>query len=427
MPDPDSMKSFEGDPSMEEGHAHGHGHGGKRCTLGMSGMCVILVILVATLVVWLFAVNQSGQLSHAEKKAYLSTLGTAHTNFGILLLRNLVSQNQTQNLIVSPLSLSMGLAMTACAASDNSEAEVLEVLQLAQLGDESTVAGLYQQVLDYMATKDSNVIMYMANSMWTSANANATFKKVLLTYFASNVFPLASAATVNAWVSDKTHSLVTSVMDSEPPVGLQLLLLNVVYFKSPWKVAFDTQYTTIQSFKVPSGTKQVEMMHMSAEDFIYKETSAYQMLALPFGKGTDYYAYFILPKDGVTVKAILSGLSPSSFSGLIRMGGDVAVPRIKLTYTQHMQTVLEGMGVQAVFLSQGLTRLSDNSSLALGDVFHHVVIDLNEAGVETAATTTTESSSWFTMLINRPFIFAIRLIITGDLLFLGHIVDPQPA
>jgi serine protease inhibitor len=59
------------------------------------------------------------------------------------------------------------------------------------------------------------------------------------------------------------------------------------------------------------------------------------------------------------------------------------------------------------------------------------VIEVDEAGtVAAAATTVTVSTlavevSAFTMTMNRPFLYAIRDDVTGELLFIGALTNPR--
>ena len=69
----------------------------------------------------------------------------------------------------------------------------------------------------------------------------------------------------------------------------------------------------------------------------------------------------------------------------------------------------------------------------IGRVLHKTVLEVNEAGTEGAACTyiaptgisPLPSSEPFTLRVDRPFFLAIRDSLTGELLFMGSIIDPS--
>ena len=68
--------------------------------------------------------------------------------------------------------------------------------------------------------------------------------------------------------------------------------------------------------------------------------------------------------------------------------------------------------------------------LYIEDVIHKAFISVDEAGTEAAAAATAVVINRLTVsfpskiIINRPFIFLIRDIKTGAILFLGRLVNP---
>ena len=82
--------------------------------------------------------------------------------------------------------------------------------------------------------------------------------------------------------------------------------------------------------------------------------------------------------------------------------------------------------------SADFTRISTAGGLQISDVLHKTFIEVNEEGTEAAAVTAIvvvgnaigEHDTTPTMLINHPFIFAIRDHRSGTILFIGKIVNP---
>ena len=69
----------------------------------------------------------------------------------------------------------------------------------------------------------------------------------------------------------------------------------------------------------------------------------------------------------------------------------------------------------------------------ISSVKHKTFVDVNEKGTEAAAATSVEmratampvSRPPFEMIVDRPFVFAIRDNKSGALLFIGAITDPS--
>ena len=72
------------------------------------------------------------------------------------------------------------------------------------------------------------------------------------------------------------------------------------------------------------------------------------------------------------------------------------------------------------------SRINANGSLSISDVKHKAYIDVNEDGTTAAAVTVVGivSVAFQEVLINHPFIFAIRETSSGLILFTGVVNDP---
>jgi len=70
----------------------------------------------------------------------------------------------------------------------------------------------------------------------------------------------------------------------------------------------------------------------------------------------------------------------------------------------------------------------------IDNVLHHAVAEVNEEGTEAAAATATLMGGMaarreppeptFEMIVDRPFLFVIRDQASGNILFMGSVVDP---
>ena len=110
----------------------------------------------------------------------------------------------------------------------------------------------------------------------------------------------------------------------------------------------------------------------------------------------------------------------------------LTMPKFKVESDFSLADSLSAMGMPAAFSasSADFSGMDGTRDLYIGDVIQKAVVSVDEAGTEAAAVTIvvmrgkSAGSGPVYMRIDRPFIFLIRDIATGTILFLGRIVDP---
>ena len=80
--------------------------------------------------------------------------------------------------------------------------------------------------------------------------------------------------------------------------------------------------------------------------------------------------------------------------------------------------------------SADFSGMSSQSDLHIDDVVHKAFVSVDEAGTEAAAAsavivgTTSMPPEPVTVTLDRPFVFLIRDIKTGTILFIGRVMNP---
>jgi serpin B len=74
--------------------------------------------------------------------------------------------------------------------------------------------------------------------------------------------------------------------------------------------------------------------------------------------------------------------------------------------------------------------MSSSGDLYISAVMHQAFVDVNEQGTEAAAATAVVVSATSVppqaeLVIDRPFLFAIRDLPTGEVLFIGRVMNPS--
>ena len=346
---------------------------------------------------------------------------------------------QDRNFMISPLSLSMALAMTRNGAAGETEAAMTETLKLTPFNDEEAINSYYSKLREALLATDPSTKLSIANSIWT--NKHITIKPAFIStnrdYVHSTVESVdfsdpATVGRINQWASDNTQQLIDHVLDETDPMAL-MYLLNAIYFKGIWTSQFDKKQTEKAPFTDENGSiKQVDMMHQKAE-FNYSENETMQMVELPYGNQA-FSMVVLLPKAGKKLVDINELLREGSAWGTLNSGlrsamVDLHLPRFKTEYNIRLNDLLTDMGMGGAFTpgQADFSRMSDlEAFISFVDQFTYISTD--EEGTEAAAVTVVgvELTSVgppreVTFHANRPFIYLIREQSTGAILFMGAV------
>ena len=161
------------------------------------------------------------------------------------------------------------------------------------------------------------------------------------------------------------------------------------------------------------------------------------MLELPY-KGKELSMLFILPNKDDGLSKLESNLSAEHFEELTNAMHTqkviVSIPKFKLESSFQLATVLAGMGIDDIFsgkadFSAMLKNPPDGTYVS--DVFHKAFVEVNEEGTEAAAATAVMAYCALRMDLpmvfraDHPFLFLIREISTGSILFIGRHFKPS--
>ena len=109
----------------------------------------------------------------------------------------------------------------------------------------------------------------------------------------------------------------------------------------------------------------------------------------------------------------------------------LTMPKFEFESEFGLKDTLMGMGMVAPFQdSADFSGMSSQSDLHIDDVVHKAFVSVDEAGTEAAAAsavivgTTSMPLEPVTVTLDRPFVFLIRDIQTGAILFIGRVMNP---
>lgn len=361
--------------------------------------------------------------------------------FAIEFFANVFNEEAAEldkNFMISPLSLSMALAMTWNGADGETKAVMQKVLKLDGYTDQE-VNEYYEKLREALLKTDPSTKLAIANSIWTNKNIKIKDDFISLNneYFNSTVESVDfsdanSVKLMNKWAADNTNNLITHVLDKTNPNAL-MYLMNALYFKGIWTSEFNSRNTSSKPFYSEDGqTKNVDMMHQKSS-FNYNENQTMQIVELPYGNQA-FSMIVLLPKEGNKLADVTQELQNSNswgnlVSGLRSTQVDLYLPKFKTEYSRVLNDVLEKMGMGIAFEpgAADFSRMTDADAF-ISFVEQFTYINTDEVGTEAAAVTVVgiEPTSYqpdrtATFNANRPFIYIIRENSTGSILFMGAV------
>jgi len=367
----------------------------------------------------------------------------ADNSFGLKLFREIQDGDSGENVFIAPLSVSMALGMAYNGADGATKDAMQEVLELQGL-DLLQVNESYRDLIELLRGLDQAVEFRIANSIWydEAYEFQQDFLSVNREYFDAEVAGLdfadpGSASTINDWVAEGTNGRIEEIVDSPMSPELVMFLINAIYFKGDWANPFDEELTREGTFFLADGSeKPVEMMSYAKPDTVLAyldQNEGVQVLDMKYG-GKAYSMTIVLPQQPGDIGPLVAGLDSERWQrwldGLEEMQAQVSMPKFTLEYELELNDALEALGMGVAFdpFSADFTKIYSGPQRAyLSKVKHKTFLDVNEEGTEAAAATSVEigvTSMPPMIVVDRPFLLAIREKFSGTILFLGVMVDP---
>jgi serpin B len=317
--------------------------------------------------------------------------------------------------------------------------------------------------------------MNIANDLWTERTfpfreeyldvLNASYKAgIHAADFAIN--PEDARKRINRAVEEATNKRIKEIL----PQGVvdestMLVVTNAIYFKGNWHNQFNQADTKKVKFtKMDGATEEINMMSQQKvtcgyaditpkgdriePEWDYKTRSfkietnedGFQILELMY-RGDRVSMVIILPRrvdgleefeKGLKFDKLVEWLSLMKYKKV-----HVYIPKYKMTSTYNLNTHMANLGMPSAFKPGGFTGISASpiaGKLAISFISHKAFVEVNEKGTEAAAATavgmiTTSAKPPEppipTFRADHPYMFIIRDVKSGAILFLGRVMTPQ--
>nr|XP_033327597.1 serine protease inhibitor 3/4-like isoform X4 [Megalopta genalis] len=387
--------------------------------------------------------------SPASRSDALRAVSQGTNDFSASLFQA-VAQENPGNLIMSPLSAAVVLAMAAYGARGETEKQLKAVLHSPN-PDKLAMHGYEELITSLNSVKENTLNLANKAFLNNKFSLKPTYQSLTENYFKSKTqlvdFAQSAQAAneINSWVSDKTNNHIKDLIGSgDVDADTALVLVNAVYFKGLWKDKFDPAATQSLPFHVNGNTvKNVPTMHRQ-DHYKYGELPELnaKFIEIPY-KGDSLSMVIILPNEVNGLAEVEKKVHSINLSDVLSQGivqeVQLYLPKFKIESKLDLNSPLKKLGLTDMFSSHANFSGIADAELVVSKVVQKAFIEVNEEGSEAAAATailfSLTSSSYQPiprMEIDKPFVYTIihksqnsegKAIPT--VLFSGRVTDPS--
>lgn len=364
-----------------------------------------------------------------------------NTQFAFDLYHRLKSD--TGNLVFSPFSLSIVLAMTWAGSNGTTREEMKNAMHFVE-PDNVTHSAF--NMLELILSTHDDVIIETANSIWAQEGDpwNDEFLNTLKSNYGSGMYevdyinnPEQAREDINNWVRKGTKGKFWELIAPGQVNDLtRMVLVNTVYFYGQWVNLFgsakDEEFTLLDNTKI-----NVPMMG-EENHFAYMLGDGYGAIRMNYGpemaRMVNADMIVILPEEG-KFHDVEDQLSLEFFSNIKEKfeyaGVDLKFPKFDFKNRLPLNDVFAEMGMKSAFDGADFSRMADRNDLFISDILQDAFIKVDEEGTEAGATSAVITSCGIMVVkgvvqfhCDHPFIFIIEEKDTGTILFMGKVLDP---
>lgn len=394
---------------------------------------------------------QSDKARVRPEAAQALLAAAALNSFGADVHRALAEAAPSANLVFSPASILLALVMARAGAEGTTASEMDAVLHIDDPEAIYAAANALSAALETRTERITrgyeepvDVQLSIANSVWVQQGLafRGPFLDILAEDFGAGLELVdyrtdaeGARVAINEWVAKETKDripelLVPGVLTPDS----SLTLVNAIYLKAQWLDTFNAAATTEDPFTLPDGsTVDVPMMHISRRRE-YSAGDGWQAVHLPYA-GRHLAMVLVLPDGDLTaietdLDAVFEAVATTQPKPV-----DLSVPRWDTETKVDLTDVLGALGMPTAFTDDAdFSGMTTEEPLFIGAVIHQANITVDEEGTEAAAATAVvmeagaapgQPEEPVRMTFDRPYLFAIRDVETGAIIFQGRITDPR--
>lgn len=357
-------------------------------------------------------------------------------DFAFALLRETLAETE-ENRLISPLSALLCLALVANGADGETLAEMEKTfgMDIDTLNESlyAYTAGLY---------RGENCKVSLANSIWFRDTDRLSVREEFLqtnaNWYAAQVykapFDETTVRDVNGWVKEHTDGMIEEILYEPPSPYTIMYLINTLVFDAKWQEKYEKNDVRDHVFRNKDGsTTTVDMMF--SDEYGYLSGYGFGGFAKSY-EGNAYSFVGLLPDDETAdVAALAAALTGEAWLALWngKRGAPVYAGIPEFTNDDYISLTkpLAAMGMELMFDADNAD-FSKLGSSEIGNIYCSAVeqktfIDVSRNGTKAAAVTwatmdvctSAAPVESYTVILDRPFVYAIVDNATGLPLFVG--------
>lgn len=372
------------------------------------------------------------------------------------------ADNASENIMISPSSISTALGMAANGMSDEVLEKYEEYTGMSLDTINSTNKTLIDRINNAEYIQDDNAALIsgnsndtnqtvIANSLWVNDKYASSLNTDIIDKMVDNYSAIVEAIPqsgegvdrINQWVSDSTNGMINSIV-SELSDKFAALIVNALYFCDTWQEPFDLVndgmndlYQNDGTFKLSDGT-EIDIEMIGTTNGFYVRNSQVEGFTVKYTNGATFMAIKPLEQNkgikDINIEDInISTLLKSKTDEYILMA---SMPKFKFEYQTSLINTLSEMGLRSLFAEDSMDKILDvPEHVGISDIVHKTAIELNEYGTKASAVTgitmdmaaavEIEEPEIKYVVMDEPFIFLIIDEETQSILFEGIVNNPE--
>lgn len=358
------------------------------------------------------------------------TFINAQADFAVNLFKKNVSVDKNKNVLISPLSATLALAMAFNGADGETKKE------FERLMGNITVEQLNEYLYSYINNlDDSEIKLNIANSIWikNGFNVKEDFLKANKNYYNSEVFGADfnsdTVNDINKWASDNTDDMINKLLsDDDITKDTVMCLINALLFDADWENQYSHTDATQTFTNINGEKKTVQTLKCSAYTYYDNEK------ATGFKKNyaNNNFSFVALLPDG-NINDYVSNLNGKELLETLNNPQEVTantqMPEFTYECNYDMINLLSPLGVVSAFDESKADFSKISNDLYISKSIQKTKISVNEVGTKAAAVSTTFMTKGFMsdreyeVVLDRPFIYMIVDNRTNLPIFIGAVMD----
>lgn len=354
------------------------------------------------------------------------------------------------NLIVSPASIQIALAMVYAGARGTTAAQMKRALCLG--GAPGVIDGAFAPLIEHWACVAEPYELSFQNRLFVDPtfSIEQTYSALVRQHYSADIEPVlfssrdTAARTVNSWVNRATRGRIVDILSpSLLDAWMRVVIASAVFFRGTWVEPFQEELTSLAPFHVgPGRSLDVPTMQQTIGANYFDARGAgvaLQVLELPY-QGKHFSMLFVLPDASTPLERIeqlLTGSTLHSWMAQLRERRiSVRIPRFSVAPPEpiHLKEPLLRLGMTEAFDDQAadFSGISTREPLKIDEVIHRARVEVDERGSEAAAATVVlvPRAAGLTprpieFHADRPFLFLIRDRRSDAILFIGRYTQPS--